>query len=386
MNPSQAKKHSIAGNIQYWLEMLKCSRTWMSSDWSPVTRGRLVAKYPLLHGPPAYLFRLYGNPPPSNGPMPTCQNCFSRTIPSSKPEPVHTPGSTNWRTYLAFLAPPPPCPRILPPAPHHLTSVVCSRMMAASHPQAPPVLNTTPYHAIAIPEAPDATPKAQHLWRVAALLAAGGAVLLLTIGRLGAPEVAAFGHAGLTAPATSTTAAAAPAPTMARPMGHPPRATPQPLPAQPQAVASASGPTLGRAPATPAASGPSSRWLWALAAPLAAVACLWAAFDRRQRLGDRIALAAVTGRRAVYHVTKALPEDSSGGERAPLKSDGAGKSFASPTWVTEFFKALRGDDGSGIPVADAKLEDVTDLLGGALFLPLFKWMQVRAPSRAPALA
>lgn len=37
------------------------------------------------------------------------------------------------------------------------------------------------------------------------------------------------------------------------------------------------------------------------------------------------------------------------------------------------------DDDSGIPIASAKLDDVSDLLGGALFLPLFKWMNEYGP-------
>jgi hypothetical protein len=39
----------------------------------------------------------------------------------------------------------------------------------------------------------------------------------------------------------------------------------------------------------------------------------------------------------------------------------------------------RGNDDSGIPVASAKLDDVQDLLGGALFLPLFKWFREEGP-------
>ncbi|CAD6343538.1 unnamed protein product, partial [Miscanthus lutarioriparius] len=38
-----------------------------------------------------------------------------------------------------------------------------------------------------------------------------------------------------------------------------------------------------------------------------------------------------------------------------------------------------GGDDSGIPVASAKLDDVRDLLGGALFLPLFKWFREEGP-------
>lgn len=38
-----------------------------------------------------------------------------------------------------------------------------------------------------------------------------------------------------------------------------------------------------------------------------------------------------------------------------------------------------GKDNSGIPTASAELDDVSDLLGGALFLPLFKWMNEYGP-------
>lgn len=58
---------------------------------------------------------------------------------------------------------------------------------------------------------------------------------------------------------------------------------------------------------------------------------------------------------------------------------GAGLSWVSPDWLTSILSTLRGPDTSGIPVADAKLEDVADLLGGALFLPLFKWMLESGP-------
>ena len=58
---------------------------------------------------------------------------------------------------------------------------------------------------------------------------------------------------------------------------------------------------------------------------------------------------------------------------------GAGLSWVSPDWLTSLVQKFRGPDLSGIPVADAKLEDVKDLLGGALFLPLFKWMLESGP-------
>ncbi|GKV37630.1 hypothetical protein SLEP1_g45634 [Rubroshorea leprosula] len=56
-------------------------------------------------------------------------------------------------------------------------------------------------------------------------------------------------------------------------------------------------------------------------------------------------------------------------------------SWVSPNWLTSLSRSLtfgRGDD-SGIPIASAKLDDVSDLLGGALFLPLFKWMNEYGP-------
>ncbi|KAF4403310.1 hypothetical protein G4B88_007956 [Cannabis sativa] len=57
------------------------------------------------------------------------------------------------------------------------------------------------------------------------------------------------------------------------------------------------------------------------------------------------------------------------------------KSWVSPDWLTSLTRSLtigKGDD-SGIPIASAKLDDVSDLLGGALFLPLFKWMNEYGP-------
>ncbi|KAE8098397.1 hypothetical protein FH972_016465 [Carpinus fangiana] len=56
-------------------------------------------------------------------------------------------------------------------------------------------------------------------------------------------------------------------------------------------------------------------------------------------------------------------------------------SWVSPDWLTSLTRSLTitKDDDSGIPVADAKLEDVSELLGGALFLPLFKWMNEYGP-------
>lgn len=71
--------------------------------------------------------------------------------------------------------------------------------------------------------------------------------------------------------------------------------------------------------------------------------------------------------------------DGNSGSGPPDKA-GAGRSWVSPDWLTSFMRLrLSGPDSSGIPVASAKLDDVKDLLGGALFLPLFKWMEDCGP-------
>ncbi|KAL5740923.1 hypothetical protein ACOSP7_029792 [Xanthoceras sorbifolium] len=56
-------------------------------------------------------------------------------------------------------------------------------------------------------------------------------------------------------------------------------------------------------------------------------------------------------------------------------------SWVSPDWLTSISKSLTisKNDESNIPVASAQLDDVGDLLGGALFLPLFKWMVQYGP-------
>ncbi|OEL23350.1 Carotene epsilon-monooxygenase, chloroplastic [Dichanthelium oligosanthes] len=55
--------------------------------------------------------------------------------------------------------------------------------------------------------------------------------------------------------------------------------------------------------------------------------------------------------------------------------------WVSPDWLTSLSRTVgrAGADDSGIPVASAKLDDVQDLLGGALFLPLFKWFREEGP-------
>ncbi|XP_027173729.1 carotene epsilon-monooxygenase, chloroplastic [Coffea eugenioides] len=56
-------------------------------------------------------------------------------------------------------------------------------------------------------------------------------------------------------------------------------------------------------------------------------------------------------------------------------------SWVSPDWLTNLTMSLTlgQNDDSNIPVASAKLEDVSELLGGALFLPLYKLMNQYGP-------
>ncbi|XP_078155673.1 cytochrome P450 superfamily protein isoform X1 [Carex rostrata] len=61
------------------------------------------------------------------------------------------------------------------------------------------------------------------------------------------------------------------------------------------------------------------------------------------------------------------------------KNKGSGGSWVSPDWLTSLTRTISPRDDSGIPIANAKLDDVSDLLGGALFLPLYKWMMENGP-------
>ncbi|KAG1362616.1 carotene epsilon-monooxygenase, chloroplastic [Cocos nucifera] len=65
--------------------------------------------------------------------------------------------------------------------------------------------------------------------------------------------------------------------------------------------------------------------------------------------------------------------------RTKTKTSSGSGSWVSPDWLTALARSLAPRDDSGIPGANAKLEDVSDLLGGALFLPLFKWMLEYGP-------
>jgi len=64
-------------------------------------------------------------------------------------------------------------------------------------------------------------------------------------------------------------------------------------------------------------------------------------------------------------------------EAAISNKEGAGATMAAPDWMTQLNRLWGGN--SEIPVADAKLDDITGLLGGGLFQPLFKWMMEAGP-------
>jgi carotene epsilon-monooxygenase len=64
-------------------------------------------------------------------------------------------------------------------------------------------------------------------------------------------------------------------------------------------------------------------------------------------------------------------------QAAISNKQGAGATMAAPDWLTQLNRLWGGE--SEIPVADAKMEDITGLLGGGLFQPLFKWMKESGP-------
>ncbi|KAF5829446.1 CYP97C3 [Dunaliella salina] len=76
------------------------------------------------------------------------------------------------------------------------------------------------------------------------------------------------------------------------------------------------------------------------------------------------------------------PETSEQQEAGPaggksIDAAGAGKSSISPAWLTQLNMLWSGK--GNIPVADAKPDDIQDLLGGALFQALYKWMTETGP-------
>ena len=57
--------------------------------------------------------------------------------------------------------------------------------------------------------------------------------------------------------------------------------------------------------------------------------------------------------------------------------DGAGATMVSPDWLTSLQRNWGGK--ADLPVADAKVDDINELLGGGLFQPLYKWMLESGP-------
>ena len=60
-----------------------------------------------------------------------------------------------------------------------------------------------------------------------------------------------------------------------------------------------------------------------------------------------------------------------------IDAAGAGATMSSPGWLTQLNLLWSGK--GNIPVADAKPDDIKDLLGGALFKALFKWFTESGP-------
>lgn len=60
-----------------------------------------------------------------------------------------------------------------------------------------------------------------------------------------------------------------------------------------------------------------------------------------------------------------------------IDAAGAGRSSMSPNWLTQLGRLWGGN--ADVPVADAKADDIKDLLGGALFKALYKWMEESGP-------
>ncbi|KAK6942715.1 Cytochrome P450 [Dillenia turbinata] len=87
-----------------------------------------------------------------------------------------------------------------------------------------------------------------------------------------------------------------------------------------------------------------------------------------------------TFRTRKFSQCQAFPVNSSLNNNKPTKVS-KNSSWVSPDWLTSLTKSISffTKDDSNIPIANAKLDDVSDLLGGALFLPLFKWMNECGP-------
>nr|AGT63110.1 plastid carotenoid epsilon-ring hydroxylase [Haematococcus lacustris] len=74
-------------------------------------------------------------------------------------------------------------------------------------------------------------------------------------------------------------------------------------------------------------------------------------------------------------VLNAIDDEGTSGKS--IDAAGAGATWSSPGWLTQLNMLWSGK--GNIPVADAKPDDIKDLLGGALFQALYKWMQESGP-------
>nr|ABQ59243.1 CYP97C3 [Chlamydomonas reinhardtii]BCR82585.1 cytochrome P450 [synthetic construct] len=85
----------------------------------------------------------------------------------------------------------------------------------------------------------------------------------------------------------------------------------------------------------------------------------------------------------VKHVSRVAPLRAQNEDDEPstfgknIDSKGAGTSFTSPGWLTQLNMLWGGK--SNVPVANAQPDDIKELLGGALFKALYKWMQESGP-------
>nr|AYV88886.1 cytochrome P450 oxidase CYP97C42 [Polygala tenuifolia] len=81
-----------------------------------------------------------------------------------------------------------------------------------------------------------------------------------------------------------------------------------------------------------------------------------------------------------FTVKCSIDKNPTTNSKSTNSTNSANSSWVSPDWLTSLTRSLTfGNDDSGIPLANAKLDDVSDLLGGALFIPLFKWMKEYGP-------
>ncbi|KAG2445383.1 hypothetical protein HXX76_000005 [Chlamydomonas incerta] len=85
----------------------------------------------------------------------------------------------------------------------------------------------------------------------------------------------------------------------------------------------------------------------------------------------------------VKHVSRVAPVRAQNEDDEPstfgknIDSKGAGTSFTSPGWLTQLNMLWGGK--SNVPVANAQPDDIKELLGGALFKALYKWMVESGP-------